>query len=71
MKTIRHKVQIKLGNHSGDREEIISGTMMRLPQKLLQMIFGDFTDVLLITPGRTVDSIEIKEVGKGGAGSNE
>lgn len=66
MKNLRHKVQINIANRKGEKEKVVSGTTLRLPQRLLKMIFGDFTEVLVITPGRTVEGIEIKEVGNGG-----
>ena len=66
MKNLRHKVQINIANRKGEKEKVVSGTTFRLPQRLLKMIFGDFTEVLVITPGRTVEGIEIKEVGNRG-----
>ncbi len=66
MKNLRHKVQINIANRKGEKEKVVSGMTLRLPQRLLKMLFGDFTEVLVITPGRTVEGIEIKEIGNGG-----
>lgn len=66
MRNLRHKVQINIANRNGDKQKVVSGTTLRLPQRLLKMVFGDFTEVLVISPGRTVEGIEIKEVRDGG-----
>ena len=66
MRNLRHKVQINIASRNGDKQKVVSSTTMRLPQKLLKMVFGDFTEVLVISPGRTVEGIEIKEIRNGG-----
>ena len=66
MRNLRHKVQINIATRNGDKQKVVSGTTMRLPQRLLKMVFGDFTEVLVISPGRTVEGIEIKEIRNGG-----
>lgn len=37
-----------------------------LPRRLLRFLFGDFCQVLVLTPGETVDGIEINEMRKAG-----
>ncbi len=66
MNKLRHRIQISIANHKGEREHVVSGTALRFPRKLLKMLFGDGTHILVITPGRTVDEVEIKEVEAGG-----
>ena len=39
-----------------------------LTVRLLKLLFGDFCEVFVLTPGETVSSVEIKELRKGGAG---
>ena len=34
----------------------------RLPKRLLKWLFGDFCEVLVLTPGKTVGEVEIHEV---------
>lgn len=71
MKNLRHKIQVSIANRNGEKERVVSGTSLRLPQRLLKLLFGEFTDVLVITPGKTVEGIEIKEVGNGGGQHGE
>lgn len=61
MRTLRHKILVSIADRTGEKERVVSGTSMRLPQRLLNLLFGEFTDVLVITPGRTVEGIEIRE----------
>lgn len=62
---LKHKVQINVANKNGEKQRVVSGATLRLPQRLLKMIFGDFCEVLVITPGKSVEGIEIKEVKAG------
>ncbi len=70
MINLRHRIHISVANRKGERERIVSGKSLRLPQRLLKILFGDGTHILVITPGRTVEGIEIKEVADGG-GEND
>lgn len=70
MKNLRRKIQVSIADRNGDKERVLSGTSLRIPQRLLKLLFGELTDVLVITPGRTVEGIEIKEISrKDGTGS--
>lgn len=62
MRNLRHKVQINIANKNGAKEKVVSSTTMSLPKRLLKMLFGDFTELFVISPGRTVEGIEIKEI---------
>ena len=63
MKNLRHKVQINIADCKGGKEKVLTSTSMSIPKKLISLIFGEFCEVLVLTPGRSVDGIEIKEVG--------
>lgn len=66
MKQLRHRIQISIADRKGRRQQVVSGMMLRLPKRLLTLIFGELTDVLVITPGKSVEEIEIKEIDSGG-----
>lgn len=61
MKNLQHKILVSIADRTGKKELVVSGTSMRLPQRLLNLLFGELTDVLVIAPGRTVEGIEIRE----------
>ena len=39
---------------------------MRLPSRIARFLFGDFTQVYLLAPGQTVESVNVKELKEGG-----
>ena len=65
MNHLRHKIQINISDRKGTKQSVVSGKTLRLPVRLLHFLFGDFTEVLIITPGKTVDGIEVKEMKDG------
>jgi hypothetical protein len=65
MNNLKHKVRINIADRDGHKERVVTGTMMLVPKRLMRMIFGEFTEVLVLTPGKTVEGIEIKEIRKG------
>lgn len=62
---LKHKVQINVANKNGEKQRVVSSATLRFPQRLLKMIFGDFCEALVITPGKSVEGIEIKGVKAG------
>lgn len=71
MKNLKHKVQINVADCSGRKERVVTSTSMLVPKRLMKMLFGEFSEVLVLTPGRTVEGIEIRQIGNGGAGNAE
>lgn len=58
---MKHKVTISIADRHG-HTSVLKGAQRRLPSRLLHWLFGDFTQVYLLTPGKTVESVNIKEV---------
>ena len=46
---LKHKIKINIADRS-------------IPKKLLTFLFGEFCEVLVLTPGESVQGIEIKEM---------
>ena len=65
----KHYVRINIVNHHGEKHNILSTTRISIPRRILRFIFGDFCQVLVLTPGETVEGIEINETRKDGAGN--
>ena len=65
---MKHKVCISVADRSGNKTELLKGKRMMLPKRLLKLVFGDYCEVFVLTPGQTVSSVEIKELRGGGAG---
>lgn len=65
---MKHKVSINVADRSGRKTEVVHGSRVRLPKRLLKLLFGDFCEVFVLTPGQTVESVEICELRQGGVG---
>jgi hypothetical protein len=70
MINLRHKILVHVTNRKGEKENVMHGTILRLPRKLLKLLFGDIQEIMLVTPGKTVAGFEIKEVGMNGGDHN-
>lgn len=62
---LRHKVVINVSDSGGRKRNVLKGADMKLPARLVRFLFGDFTQVYLLAPGQTVESVDIKEVREG------
>ena len=64
---LQHKVQINVARKDGSQKKaVIKSGITKIPQRLLNFLFGEFTEVLVLTPGQSVQSVEIHEIEKGG-----
>ncbi len=62
----KHIVKINIANRRGEKQRILTSTRLSLPKRLLRFLFGDFCQILVLTPGETVEGIEINETRKAG-----
>ena len=62
---LKHKVVINVSDSGGRKRNVLRGADMKLPARLVRFLFGDFTQVYLLAPGQTVESVDIKEVREG------
>jgi hypothetical protein len=67
---MRHKIIICVGR-STDAPEIIKGASRTVRGRLLDLLFGEKVGVLVLTPGRTVETVEIRELPEGGEHDGE
>lgn len=61
---MKHKVKIAVSN-GGKKTQMLTSGSIRLPMRLLRWLFGDFCEILVLTPGKTVQGVEIQEVTEG------
>ncbi len=64
---IKHKIVINVSDPDGRKANVLKGADVRLPRRLLKFLFGDFQTVYLLSPGQTVESVDIREIKEGGA----
>ena len=60
--TLKHRVRINVCDEHGRKQPVLRSGTARLPKRLLKWLFGDFCEVLVLTPGKTVGEVEIHEV---------
>jgi len=59
---LKHKVRINIADKNGNKQEVLQSEHRSIPKKLLNFLFGDFCEVLVLTPGETVQGIENREM---------
>lgn len=63
---LKHRVTINVTDPTGKKATVLRGASRRIPERLVRFLFGDFTQVYLLAPGQTVESVDIREVKEGG-----
>ena len=63
---LNHRVTINVADRDGRKSRVLKSGVMHVPRRLLRLLFGEFCEVLVLTPGRTVQGIEIHEIKNGG-----
>ena len=64
---LKHRIIINVSDPDGNKVNILKGAERWFPTRLLKLLFGDYTQVYLLSPGQTIDSVDIKEIKEGGA----
>lgn len=59
---LKHKVRIKIADRKGGAQDVLESGRIRLPKRLLTFLFGEFSEILVLTPGETVQGVEIQEM---------
>ena len=59
---LKHRVRINVRDEHGQKQSILRSGTARIPKRLVKWLFGDFCEVLVLTPGKTVDEVEIHEI---------
>ena len=63
---LKHKVCISVSRPNLGTSEIVKGGLRTIRSRLLNFLFGEKVGVFILTPGRTVETVEIREVPDGG-----
>lgn len=63
---LKHKVTINVSKPNGDKGPVIQSRKKTIRSRMFNSLFGRKVNLLVITPGDTVESVEIKEIKEGG-----
>lgn len=58
--SMKHKLKVCI-MADGKTKELFSGRKLTLPQKLIRLLFGECSQILVLKPGETVKGIEVHE----------
>jgi len=62
---LQHRVQINVAQGGEGTQGVLGSRGRKLPARLLRLLFGQYSEVLVLTPGKTVRSVEIHEMHEG------
>ena len=62
---LKHRVRINVTDNEGNKQTVLRGGVRNIPRKIAQWLFGENLEILVLTPGQSVESVEIHEVKKG------
>ena len=63
---LKHKIRINVTDDVGKKQTVLQSGVRHLPRRIAKWLFGENTEVLVLTPGQSVESVEVHEVKKGG-----
>jgi hypothetical protein len=69
--TLKHKVTINITGPGNIRAPVLRSGRFSMRNRLMKLLFGDEVGLLMVAPGDSVESVEIREVGKGGPGDGQ
>lgn len=58
---MKHNVKVMVETKSG-REEILQSRHIRIREKILKLLFGDYSEVIVLNPSKQIGKIQIEEV---------
>ena len=63
---LKHKVRINVTDDVGNKQTVLQGGVRHLPRWFARWLFGkgNMEKILVLTPGKTIESVEIREKGK-------
>ena len=58
---MKHNVKVMVETKNG-REEILQSRHIRIREKILKLLFGDYSEVIVLNPSKQIGKIQIEEV---------
>ena len=58
----QHAVNIVIDKGNGRKEPVLTSSKKRIREWLVRRLFGDAREILILKPGESVKTVEIKEI---------
>lgn len=58
---MKHSVKVLVETKKG-REELLKSKHLRIREKFMKFLFGDFCEVIVLNPSKKIDKIQLEEV---------
>ena len=62
---LKHRVRINVTDSDGNKQAVLRGGVRNIPRRIAQWLFGENLEILVLTPGQSVELVEIHEIMKG------
>ena len=59
-----HKVRVNVVTKDNRKDMLYAGKKISLPRKLVRLLFGEATQILIMQPGQSVEQVEFIELPK-------
>ena len=64
---MKHKVSINIAKPDGISHSVVRSGTVQIRKRLLDFLFGQNMNVIVLSPGDTVQTVEIRELKEGGS----
>lgn len=68
---LKHRVTINVTKPDGEKRPVIKSSRQTIRSRLFDLLFGKNVGLLVVTPGDSVETVEIKEIEEGGVEHDE
>ena len=58
---MKHSVKVLVETKSG-REELLKSQYLKIREKIMKFLFGDFCEVIVLNPSKKIKKIQLEEV---------
>ncbi len=68
---MKHKVRINLVTNENKRQQLYADRTLSLPKRIVRLLFGEATQILIMQPGQSVKTVEFFELPDGEVSKHE
>ncbi len=58
---MKHAVKVLVETKNG-REELLKSRHLKIRERLLKFLFGDFCEVIVLNPSKKIDRVQLEEL---------